>query len=181
MKKTVTMEQRIAVCFWMTAFLLLNDNQAGAAGDLFERNSLTGRTALQVVVEELPQLARENGLHREELKTAMTRQLQSAGIPVAPQAENALYISLDASEAGTDQFTYVLSFEFLRLVLLFRDPSVETWGTTWSFRSVETLPTTQMRNLETLNKQGVNVFVYDYLVANEGTKVPPPLQFEGGR
>ena len=128
---------RIATCLWTLFVLHSNASLAGAAGDLFERYSLAGQPTVQVVVEDFPQRLAPT-LRQEELKVTISQQLQTVGIPVASQAENALYVSLEAIAAGQQQFTYVLSLEFLQLVLLFRDPNIDTWGTTWSLRTMDT-------------------------------------------
>ncbi len=99
----------------------------------------------------------------------MVRQLTRAGIAVETQAENALYINLDATLGQFGEYSYALSLEFLQLVLLFRDPSMVTWGTTWSLGQVGTLSSQSVDELNTLIARGVSSFIEDYLSVNRSS------------
>lgn len=163
---------------WILGLTLLCSSTTFAAGDLFERKSLHGLQSLQVVVENLPaHLVQsvqdgQTGLERETLKALIEEQLLQAGVAIEPQVEHALYINLKTTLNDTGSYSYVLSYEFLQLVLLFRAPETVTWGSTWSYNQVGTLPPSELDHLETLISHGVAVFIDDYYAANKAAYQP---------
>lgn len=155
---------------WSIALTLIaslwTGSHAYAAGDLFEQASLQGLRAVQVVVENFaPDISRD-GLDRERIKAAVEQQLRQAQVTVEPQAENALYIHLGTSRNEEGVYSYALSLQLLQLVLLFRDPGLVTWGTTWSLDQVGSVAPAKVSELESLIARGVNTFVEDYQTAN---------------
>ena len=151
----------LAVSFWASS-----GSHGHAAGDMFERASLVGLTTVQVVVEDLAPDITQDGLDRERTKTAVERQLQRAGLSVEQQAENALYIHLDTVKNEAGSYSYGLSLQLLQLVLLFRDPALVTWGTTWSLSQVGSIAPHNVGELESLIARGVSMFIEDYQAAN---------------
>lgn len=142
------------------------DSRAYADGDIFERLSLSGLAAVQVVVEDLAPDITEDGLNRERLKAAVEQQLQRAAITVEPQAEHALYIHLDTFKNEDGSYSYALSLQLLQLVLLLRNPGLVTWGTTWSVSHVGSVAAANVSTIEPLITRGVNAFIKDYQTAN---------------
>jgi len=142
---------------------------AYAAGDVFEQASQKGLKAVQVVVENLAPDVSQDGLDRSQIKIAVEQQLQQAHITVEAQAENALYIRLGTIKNDAGLYSYSLSLQLLQLVLLFRDPGLVTWGTTWSLSQVGAITPVKLRELDSLIARGVNAFIEDYQTAN-----PPP-------
>lgn len=140
--------------------------QARAAGDPFERASLAGITNLQVVIEDLHPLIVQDGLDREQIKDYVTQQLEQAGIVVEPQAEHAFYIHIDAVKNPFGWYSYNVSFQLLQMVLLFRDPGVVTWGTTWSHTGTGSLPPERVNELGIEFTRGIEMFLSDYRAAN---------------
>lgn len=140
---------------------------AHAAGDVFERISLKGLKSLQVVVEDFAPDLIKDGLDRERIKSTVEQQLTQAGILVEPQADTALYIHLGSVKNDTGTHSYALSLQLVQLVLLFRDPSLLTWGTTWSLDLVGSVAADNVHDLEPLIGRGVNAFVTDYQAANQ--------------
>jgi hypothetical protein len=156
--------------WWSIALTLVTSLWTGspvnAAGDLFEQASLQGLRAVQVVVENFaPDISRD-GLDRERVKAAVERQLRQAQVTVEPQAENALYVHLGTHKNEDGVYSYALSLQLLQLVLLFRDPGLVTWGTTWSLDQVGSVSPAKVSDLESLIARGVNTFVEDYQIAN---------------
>ncbi|MGH7962555.1 MAG: hypothetical protein ACRERD_12135 [Candidatus Binatia bacterium] len=137
-----------------------------AAGDIFERVSLRGLTAVQVVVEDLAPDIAQDGLNREHLKAAVEQQLQRAAIAVEPQAEHALYIHLGTAKNEDGSYSYGLSLQLLQLVLLLRNPGLVTWGATWSIDQVGSVTPANVSTIESLITRGVNAFIKDYQAAN---------------
>jgi hypothetical protein len=139
---------------------------AHAAGDIFEQASLQGLRAFQVVVENLATDISQDGLNREQIKAAVEQQLQQAHITVETQAENALYIHLGTVKNEAGLYSYSLSLQLLQLVLLFRDPGLVTWGTTWSLEQVGSVAPPKLNEIESQITRGVNTFIEDYQTAN---------------
>jgi len=140
--------------------------RAHAAGDIFEQASLQGLRAVQVVVENLATDISHDGLDREQIKAAVEQQLQQAHIAVETQAENALYIHLGTVKNEAGLYSYSLSLQLLQLVLLFRDPGLTTWGTTWSLEQVGSIAPAKLNEIESQIARGVNAFIGDYQTAN---------------
>jgi hypothetical protein len=137
-----------------------------AVGDPFERASLIGITTLQVVVEDLNPLIVGDGLDRAQIKETVSQRLEQAGIIVEEQAENALYIHLDAVKNDAGFYSYSSSLQLLQMVLLFRDPGIVTWGTTWSSHNTGAIAPDQVHELELEVQRGVQMFLIDYRAAN---------------
>ncbi len=152
----------LAVSFWNGR----GGTPAYTAGDVFERASLRGLNTVQVVVEDLALDVTQDGLNRERIKVAVEQQLQRAGIGVEQQADTALYIHLGTVKNSAGLYSYGLSLQILQLVLLFRDPSLVTWGTTWSLDQVGSSAPANIEEVESLIARGVNAFIEDYQMAN---------------
>jgi len=156
--------------WWSAALSLLvwlwGGTCAHAAGNVFEQASLKGLKAVQVVVENLAPDVSQDGLDRSQIKTAVEQQLQQAHIPVEAQAENALYIHLGTIKNDAGLYSYSLSLQLLQLVLLWRDPGLVTWGTTWSLSQVGAITPVKLGELDALIARGVNAFIEDYQTVN---------------
>ena len=85
---------------------------------------------------------------------------------VEQQADTALYIHLGTVKNSAGLYSYGLSLQLLQLVLLFRDPSLVTWGTTWSLDQVGSIASANIEEVESLIARGVNAFIEDYQMAN---------------
>jgi hypothetical protein len=156
--------------WWNVALVLVvslwASPQVDAAQDVFEQTSLQGLGAVQVVVENLAPDITQDGLDRAQIKATVEQQLQHAHIAVEPQAENALYIHLGSLKNEAGLYSYSLSLQLLQLVLLFRDPNLVTWGTTWSISQVGSVAPARVSDLDTVITRGVNTFIDDYQTAN---------------
>lgn len=152
----------MAILFWSWG----HATEVRAAGNVFERVSLKGLESIQVVVEDLAADITQDGLKREQIKTSVEQQLQRAAIVVEPQAENALYVYLGTVKNADGSYSFSLSLQLLQLVLLFRDPGLVTWGTTWSMDQVGSVPPTDVGELHTRIARCVNAFIRDYQRAN---------------
>jgi hypothetical protein len=146
--------------------LLWGETRTYAAGNIFEQASLQGLNAVQVVVENLAPDITQDGLDRTQIKAAVEQQLQQAHITVEAQAETALYIHLGTLKNEAGLYSYSLSLQLLQLVLLFRNPGIVTWGTTWSLSLVGAIAPARVSELDSLITRGVNAFIEDYQTAN---------------
>src|SRR5579863_5064235 len=79
---------------------LLSQPTAMASDSQVERVSLTGLTALSVVVEDLAQAATQNGLTSAALQTDVERRLRQAKISVTPDADAYLYVHVTVADPG---------------------------------------------------------------------------------
>jgi hypothetical protein len=160
--------------WWNVALVLVvslwASPQVYAAADVFEQASLQGLGAIQVVVENLAPDITQDGLDRNQIKAAVEQQLQHAHITVEPQAENALYIHLGTLKNEAGLYSYSLSLQLLQLVLLFRDPGLVTWGTTWSISQVGSVAPAKVSDLDAVIIRGVNTFIDDYQTANPNSQ-----------
>ncbi len=160
--------------WWYVALSLVvslwGGTRAHAAGDFFEQRSLQGLGAVQVVMENLAPDIVSDGLDRERIKAAVDQQLQQAHITVEAQAETAFYIHLGTVKNEAGSYSYSLSLQLLQLVLLFRDPSLVTWGTTWSLDQVGSIAPAKLNEIESLITRGVNAFIEDYQRANPASQ-----------
>ena len=160
----------MTIKWWSVALSLIvslwGSPRAHAAGDIFEQASLQGIRAVEVVVENLATDISQDGLDREQIKAAIEQQLQQAHITVETQAENALYIHLGTVKNEAGLYSYSLSLQLLQLVLLFRDRSLVTWGTTWSREQVGSVAPAKLNEIESQITRGVNTFIADYQTAN---------------
>jgi len=156
--------------WWSIALSLIVSLGAGtrahAVGTIFEQASLQGLGAIQVVIENFAPDVVEDGLDRERIKAAVEQQLQQAHIPVQAQAENAFYIHLGTVKNEANLYSYSLSWQLLQLVLLFHNPGLVTWGTTWSLAQVGSIAPAKLSDLDSLIARGVNAFIEDYQTAN---------------
>ena len=137
-----------------------------AVGDPFERASLIGLTNLQIVIEDINPLIVSDGLDRERIRETVSQRLEQAGIIVEEQAEHALYIHLDVVKNDGGFYSYSSSFQLLQMVLLFRDPGIVTWGTTWSSHNTGAVASDHVHELEREVQRGVQMFLVDYRAAN---------------
>src|SRR6266481_5035717 len=157
--------RRMTTKWWSVTLSLIvslwGSPRAHAAGDIFEQASLQGLRAVQVVVENLATDISHDGLDREQIKAAVEQQLQQAHITVEAQAENALYIHLGTLKNEAGLYSYSLSLQLLQLVLLFRNPGIVTWGTTWSLSQVGAITPARVSELDSLITRGVNAFIED--------------------
>src|SRR5579859_7659911 len=62
--------------------------------------SLTGLTAISVVVEDLPPVAERNGVTASALKAETEKTLRQAGIAITPDSDAYLYIHITIAEGG---------------------------------------------------------------------------------
>lgn len=82
------------------ACLVLLPSAAVANDSQPERASLTGLTAMSVVVEDLSPGAEKTGLARTALETDVQRRLRQAGISLTPDADAYIYIHVVVADPG---------------------------------------------------------------------------------
>jgi hypothetical protein len=102
----------------------------GDDGDL-SRRSLRGMGSLHVVVEQLPEGARQLGLSEESLRTDVELKLRQNGITVTDVkgSQALLYVAVNVVQGGRAASLYVAVEKEARLL---RDDSIFVTATTWS-------------------------------------------------
>lgn len=82
------------------ALWLISHSSAIASDSQVERASLTGLTAISVVVEDVAPIASKNGLTVAALQADVERRLGQAGIKVVSDADAYLYIHVTVADPG---------------------------------------------------------------------------------
>src|SRR5262245_33809530 len=162
MEKTSWLTLSIATLFFWASLIL----PAYPAEDFFEILSLKNIRGFQLIIEDLAHDLATDGLDQKQLKTEVEQQLQQAGITVDNQSEHALYIHIGTQKNETGLYSYALSLQFLQLVLLYRDLSIVTWGTTWNFELTGFIASSEVKGISQMIAHSVNVFLTDYRSAN---------------
>ena len=109
-----------AILTTLPAFGRANDSQA-------ERASLTGLSAISVVVEGLAPVAQKNGLREADLQKAIELRLRQAGINVTPDADAYLYAQVIVGDPGASSpLAYVVTVSLMQEVTLPRDAHART-------------------------------------------------------
>lgn len=108
---------------------------AAASDSQVERVSLTGLTAISVVVEDLPAIARANGLNTEALQADVERRIRQAGISITPDSDAYLYVHVTVADPGSSlPIPYFVNVALMQEVTLPRGVQTrtplqcETWG-----------------------------------------------------
>ena len=79
---------------------------ASASDSDTERVSLTGLTAVSVVVEDLSAVAQKSGLVGATLQADVERRLRQAGISVTSDADAYLYVHITVADPGASVWPY---------------------------------------------------------------------------
>jgi hypothetical protein len=153
---------RIAALFWMVAAL---SGLALAGGG--DRKLLRGITQVKVIVD-LSKDGTEAGLDAGALKTAVESQLRKAGIAVADDSRDWLYVNLGVvkgSESGLCAVAY--SVEVWQAVRLLRDPSIASLSATWRTGTIGIYGSAVVGEaVRTTLADRVDAFIADYQAAN---------------
>jgi hypothetical protein len=111
---------------------------AVANDDQPSRKSLAGLQGVFVLVEEIRPEAQDQGLTMTAVQTDAELRLRKAGIRVFTDAEvrnvpgnPVLYLKAIVMP-GTPPWGYAVAIELHQGVVLTRDPSMDTWASTWS-------------------------------------------------
>ncbi len=100
--------------------------------EALRRASLKGLESVNVIVL-LPKAALGcHSLSAKQLEAELLVRLQQAGLPIAPEAESYLLISISSVAAPKDLLCgFVVLAELQQAVVLMRDPHIVTFGGTW--------------------------------------------------
>jgi len=104
-----------------------------------ERASLTGLTAVSVVVEELSAAARTNGLVGATLQADVERRLRQAGISVTSDADAYVYVHVTVADPGPSlPLPYIVEVALMQEVTLPRGVKTRTplQSATWWVNSL---------------------------------------------
>jgi hypothetical protein len=101
--------------------------QAWANDSDTERVSLTGLTTVSVVVEELSDVARKNGLAGSTLQADVERRLKEAGISVTSDADAYVYVHVTVADPGPSlPLPYIVEVSLMQEVTLPRGLKTRT-------------------------------------------------------
>jgi len=111
----------------MMAMLIGAGPVASANDSDTERVSLTGLTAVSVVVEDLSEIARKSGLVGATLQADVERRLRQAGISVTSDADAYVYVHVTVADPGPSlPLPYVVEVALMQEVTLPRGVKTRT-------------------------------------------------------
>jgi len=132
--------------------------------------SLTGLTAISVVVEDLPPVAERNGVTANGLKAETEKTLRQAGIAITPDSDAYLYVHVTIAESGASlPLPYFVEVSLMQEVTLPRNVRARTpiQCPTWVVNRLGMASTGQLRLAVTDRvAQFVDQFVKAYQSVN---------------
>lgn len=163
------MTRRLATICLMTMFLYgISSPPAPAQDTERTRRSLKGITAIEVLVEDLPDGAKLLGLTKESIKTDVELKLRLAGIRVVTPEESLmipgmpeLYVNItltDGAEAGS------IDVQLNQNVMLERNGQLAIGATTWDTGVLLSHPTAE--GIRNSTKDHVDKFLNAWLSSN---------------
>jgi hypothetical protein len=151
----------LGAAFQMTA----NDNP-------FDRRTLRGLTAFNLVVDTPEPELQERGLSVAAVETEVEQRLVKAGLHVDKNASEFLGIRIIAAHGKKTDFALCIMLAVYQAVALKRDPTIASATPTWSVESVLLIPPRQFKEAwtDTIDHL-VGEFVNAWQAANaEGAK-----------
>jgi hypothetical protein len=145
--------------------LLTAATPVAAADSQVERASLTGLTAMSVVVEELGPLAAKAGLSTDAMQKDIEGRLRQAGLSITSDADAYVYVHVTVADpGGTLPIPYVVDVSLMQEVTLPRGVKTRTplQCPTWSVNRLGLTSTDRLRPLIT---ERVNEFVDLFVTA----------------
>ena len=141
------------------------------------RDSLRGLKGLRVTIDPLPLEADKAGLDRTTLQTDTELKLRTAGVPVLA-GERAFETPLDAYlqirlvlvPGRFRTWAYSLSMQLVQPAKL--NNGLTVFASTWQRGEVGLLTTGKLPTLRTTASDMANMFVNDYLAANQAVRAP---------
>ena len=137
---------RISPALLLAAFsLVVHSAPALAQADPV---SLTGLTAISVVVEDVPSAASRAGLSTSALQADAERTLRQAGITVTPDSDAYLYIHILVSESSAAQpLPYFVEVSLMQEITLPRNVKSRTplQAPTWTVNRLGTVSPDQLK------------------------------------
>jgi hypothetical protein len=136
-----------------------------AADSQVERASLTGLTAMSVVVEDLGPLAAKAGLSTDAMQKDVEGRLRQAGLTITSDADAYVYVHVTVADpGGTLPIPYVVDVSLMQEVTLPRGVKTRTplQCPTWSVNRLGLTTTDRLRPLLT---ERVNEFVDLFVTA----------------
>lgn len=141
------------------------------------RDSLRGLKGLRVTIDPLPLEADKAGLDRTTLQTDTELKLRTAGVPVLA-GERAFETPLDAYlqirlvlvPGRFRTWAYSLSMQLVQPAKL--NNGLTAFASTWQRGEVGLLTTGKLPTLRTTASDMANMFVNDYLAANQAVRAP---------
>ncbi|HEY2150120.1 MAG TPA: hypothetical protein VGH34_04885 [Vicinamibacterales bacterium] len=149
----------------IVALLTGGARPATAADSQVERASLTGLTAMSVVVEDLGPLATKAGLSTEAMQKEVEARLRQAGLSITSDSDAYVYVHVTVADpGGALPIPYVVDVSLMQEVTLPRGVKTRTplQCPTWSVNRLGLTTTDRLRPLLT---ERVNEFVDLFVTA----------------
>ncbi len=161
-------------------------DRAGAQSETEAVDALVGIEPIAVVVEDVSEAARQDGLTREVLQAAVEERLRQAGVPRAEAPGPYLYVNVNAMKlASAPAYAYSINVELKQRVQVVRagdvtevtaqtgssDAHVATGpvtvgATTWSVGKIGYVPTEELPDVRDAVVAYVDDFSRAYFAAN---------------
>ena len=122
--------------FVFSIALLLPASQLSANDSPLERKTLSGLTALSVVVDPPEQALQDRGLAVAMVETEVEQRLLKAGVHLDKNAKEFIGIKIIAAHAKKTDFAICILLGVYQPVCLRRSPTVVTAAPTWTTESV---------------------------------------------
>jgi hypothetical protein len=157
--------------------LVMVFSMAGIRASAFENNSLIGIKGVYVIVSSLYPEVEEAGLTNSQIQSDVELKLRLAGIKVLNYelkkmiketgeitlTKPAVFIYVTSRKGLQGAIVYNISCELQQTVILVRNPSIETYATTWNDSALDVGSIKDMRELI---KDVVDKFINAYLAVN---------------
>ena len=138
-----------------------------------ERESLRALAGVFLVVEELKDDVKHDGLSVSQIQTDVELRLRQAGIKVLSRQEALaspgfpyLYVRLSTAKGGST-YAYCVQVEFNQVVQLDRNPAIRLLATTWTAPGVTgTVGAKTLRDVRKIIVGQVDEFTNTYLAVN---------------
>ena len=131
------------------------------------RATLKGVTAVKVWVAGTSVEAQQDGLHSAGLQADAEQRLKEAGVVVTPAALALLFLDIDTDKnLGAGRYACSLRLDLFQLVTLVRDPTIETFTSTWSLSHVAEVSAANLPSVRDVARTLVDLFIAAYRQQN---------------
>ena len=156
---------RTLASFVVAGMLLVLPVRASATDSQVERTSLTGLTAISVVVEDLGSMGGQLGLSTDTLQRDVERRLRQAGLTITSDSDAYLYVHVTVADPGASlPLPYLVDVSLMQEVTLPRGLKTRTplQCPTWTVNRLGMASSDRLRGLLT---DRVNEFVDQFVTA----------------
>lgn len=131
------------------------------------RATLRGVTAVKVRVAWTSVEAQQDGLRSTDLQADAEQRLGEAGVMVTPAALALLFLDIGTDKnLSMGRYACSLRLDLFQLVKLVRDPTIETFTTTWSLSRAVEVSAANLPTVRDIVRELVDQFIAAYREQN---------------